>query len=437
MQNNKEKSNSILDTGIKLRVIYKNDLDFIKQIIVHKSFIDSVSLYPNPKKIFHRNYNKKPVIEWDRYDEDTQFIIRFLNQYNIKIYLLLDFTDLDPNTVENYNDSGLRFYLKRLINESGLKKITVFNLPLAAKIKNDFPEISLEISGNAVVDNVEKARGWLEAVEVDSLCVPCRLNKKLKTLNQLKKKTNLKLSIIVNNCCLTNCPAEISCKNLGPYLKEYFSFFDCRVAMAEKPWQAYRQGYIVPANLKQYQGIIDTAVIDGEGMSVKEVMAQVVHYSQHMDSYEYCNASLKGTLPFYHPYAIGEEPPEVFGRVSDCDSDCESCHYCCNVWEQYSNAPDGIEHCLRGYSYLKRHDYKSAVLSFNEYMNISGCRIDANLCYNIGVCYKNLNEYDKAVQYFTKAVKLNPEYDRSRTELEEVQKASEQEKEQGTKNNKD
>ena len=82
--------------------------------------------------------------------------------------------------------------------------------------------------------------------------------------------------------------------------------------------------------------------------------------------------------------------------------------------------PEGIEHCLIGYGHLKRRDCESAVRSFAEYLNSAGSILDENLCYNLGICYKNLNESGKAVRYFTEALRLDPASARSRSEIEEM-----------------
>ena len=267
MANTEEKNGSVTGPGIGLRVVYKNDLDFFGRLAACNCAVDSVGLYPNVNKIYHREYNTGPEAGLDGYDRETEAIIGLLGRHNIKAYLLLDETDPDPLIVENYGGSVLRSYLKRLIISVGLRNITVFNLPLAVKIKNDFPSVNLEISGSASVDSVEKTVRWREAVEVGGLCVPGRLNKRPKMFGHLKNKTGLKLSVVVNDCCLTDCPSRISHCNLRRHVGEYFSFFDCRPAMAERPWQVFRQGYIVPADLKHYGGIIDTAIIDGEGMT--------------------------------------------------------------------------------------------------------------------------------------------------------------------------
>ncbi len=231
----KNSRKNILDLDMRLRVAYNHDRGMIEQLGDYKQYVQSVYIVPNFNVFPNSGAVLLKKINWDRYDEEAGWVIRELKKSEIKTYLLLNATNFDPDIVRGYEISELRKYLRKMVKEYGLEKAVIFSIPLAQRIKEDLPELGLEVSTNAGVDSLEKARYWQDAVDIEGICVHQRLNKRIEILKQIKTYTGLKLSAIVNSFCLVECPNEISHNNFCSYKGHSSPAYDCGSVIIEKP----------------------------------------------------------------------------------------------------------------------------------------------------------------------------------------------------------
>ena len=402
MNNREQTKKTILDLGMKLRMPYNHDRTFVERIVPYKDYISGIYVAPNIKIFPSSGARIRTDINWDRYDDEVGEIMRYLSRYGIKVYLLLNATSFSPGIIKNYGSSELRKYLKQLIDKNGLEKIVIFALPLGLKIKEDFPHIGLEVSVNASVDSLEKAKYWAEYGNVEGICVHQRLNKRVDELKRIKAQTGLKLAVIANNGCLVNCPNEICHRNIDSIAAGVPPpFFYCENAISEKPWDAFHQGKIVPANLRYYEGIVDTIKFEGRADDTEHLIKQVKQYATQLDSYEYPSIIRRPrpmflSFPFYHPYMRGSEPPEVFEKVSRCSTDCEDCGYCYNKWKEYYELGGGIDYYVNGYKLFNRKRYKEAIGEFKKYIKANDKVNDEVYCY-LELCHKESGEYNKGL----------------------------------------
>jgi tetratricopeptide (TPR) repeat protein len=61
----------------------------------------------------------------------------------------------------------------------------------------------------------------------------------------------------------------------------------------------------------------------------------------------------------------------------------------------------------RGISLVRKGDYKAAILSFNQLIEIN--YNSAEIYYNRGLAYAELGEYHQAIEDYTKAIEMNPQ----------------------------
>ncbi|OQA90937.1 MAG: lipoprotein NlpI [Elusimicrobia bacterium ADurb.Bin231] len=397
---------TIIDLKMKLRVAYNHDISLANKIITYKNYVDSVYMASDPA-VFPSSGSpyslpsglKKP-------DEDAGWVIGKLREYGIKTYLLLNATNFDPEIVRGYERSELRKYLRRMVKEYGLEKVIIFSIPLAQRIKDDFPELGLEVSTNAGVDSLEKARYWQDAVDIEGICVHQRLNKRLETLKLIKTKTGLKLSIIANNQCLINCPNEISHNNFSSYSGHGITYFPCHHFLTVRPWDVFHQARLVPANLRHFKNIVDIIKIEGRADSAENIIELVSCYAEKLDSYEYPGNYTGVWYPFYHPYTIKREPSGIFEKVSQCDLKCEDCGYCRSLWMKYYGFDDSIKYCLDAYQAFYKKDYASSAKLFKLYI-ATGKTVDDHLYYHFGMALNLCGELSAAASALEMAIKIN------------------------------
>jgi len=396
---------TILDLGMKLRVAYNHDRSFLGEIVPYKNFIEGIYVTSNFKIFPSSGALIRDDINWDTYDEELGEIMRHLRGYGIKVYLLLNGTNFSPDIIKNYGKSELRKYLKKMVEKNGLEKIVIFSLPLGLKIKEDFPHIMLEVSTNAYVDSLEKAKYWAEYGKVEGICVHGRLNKRIDVLKQIKEQTGLRIAVIANDVCLVNCPNEICHRNFCTYEGGSATLFNCEGVISEKPWYAFHQRKIVPANLKYYEGIVDVIKLSGRTETTENMIKQVKQYATQLDSYEYpgsCPRTVFPLYPFYLPYMLGSEPPEVFEKVSKCLTNCEECGYCYKKWKEYYDLGDGIDYYISGYKKFFKGQYKEAMKEFNKYIEVDD-KVNDEVYYYLGLCYKETGDYNKAIDFLKRA----------------------------------
>jgi hypothetical protein len=399
---------TILDLGMKIRVAYNHDPGLVSGLAEYGDFVDSVyftsniNIFPSAGSPFISG------IDWNSYDEELKRNIGFLLARGIKSYLLLNATSFDPNIVKNYETSRLRNYLKMLVNETGLRNVVIFNLALASKIKKDFPEVGIEVSLNAAVDSLEKAKFWKEQVDIDAICVHHRLNKRPRTLRLIREKAGVRITIIANNPCLIECPNEISHNNFCSYRGNEVTYFGCSGILSARPWDVFHQAKVVPANLKHLKGAVDIIKLEGRADRTDDVLKQVVHYATHLDSYRYTDNCVPPLFPLYHPYRLNIEPPEAFEKVSACARNCDECGYCRKLWKSYYGFPDEMELCVNGYAMFSREKYQEAIECFEKY-KATGKETDWDFYYHLGMCYKAVSEYKKAIESFKEALRLKPD----------------------------
>ncbi|OQA90935.1 MAG: Tetratricopeptide repeat protein [Elusimicrobia bacterium ADurb.Bin231] len=174
-----------------------------------------------------------------------------------------------------------------------------------------------------------------------------------------------------------------------------------------KPWDVFHQAKIVPANLKHYKGILDIVKLEGRSIDTSKIISQVINYSTNLNSYEYPdNAYRPLAYPFYHPYSIKQEPASVFEMVSKCKNDCDNCGYCEKIWLEYYGLTKDVYYCIDGYRKFHKKRYKEAIESFEKYLS-SRNKTDGSLYYHLGLCYRYVNDVEKAIFALEKAVQLN------------------------------
>ncbi len=414
---------TILDLGMKLRIAYNHDMSLLERIAPYKDYIDGVYVTSNFKVFPSSGALIRGDINWDTYDQELGEIMKYLRGHGMNVYMLLNGTNFSPDIVKNYKKSELRKYLKNMVEKNGLDKIVIFSLLLGLKIKEDFPQIKLEASANAYVDSLEKAKYWAEYGKVEGVCVHQRLNKRPDILKQIKEQTGLQLAVIANDSCLVNCPNEICHNNFCTYEGGSLTSFDCEDVISGKPWYAFHQGEIVPANLRYFKGIVDIVKLEGRAALTDNMINLVKQYATQIDSYEYPNKYLRTVCPmypFYVPYVMGKEPPEVFEKVSKCSTNCEECGYCYKKWKEYYNLGDGIDYFVSGYKKFRNGQYSAAAEEFNNYIK-GGDNVNDKVYYYLGLCYEESGDYGKAIEFFKRAHGGKPlSYEKSVKETEDA-----------------
>ena len=100
-------------------------------------------------------------------------------------------------------------YINPLIEKYNIEGFIVTSLPLAIKLKKDFPNIELHTSCNTFMWSIKQMDYWREKAGINVFNPP---REAAKTPSMLKEMHNagFKLKVIVNEACTYGCPYTIS-----------------------------------------------------------------------------------------------------------------------------------------------------------------------------------------------------------------------------------
>jgi len=166
----------------------------------------------------------------------------------------------------------------------------------------------------------------------------------LRDINELKKikkalKTKVRLSIIINEGCLTGCPYQISHQIhsstfppdcLTKYDQDFkFGIAKCKHITVVEPWRFLDSNWILPRHLKNYEGLIDTFKITGRDDSTKTIINTLKAYA--FEEYDRLNLNSLISLMKMENWSFPEKSlPKNFDRV--IFSNKLTPEYCKKIW---------------------------------------------------------------------------------------------------------
>jgi len=200
----------------------------------------------------------------DRYNDEIPELIKRCNSLNIKSQLLLNATCVGKFGLEKKNFLKISNYIKELKN-IGLKSVIISNPVYIFEVRKQVKDIEIESSINCYVKTVEHAL-YLKNLGVDVLTIDRDINRNIPLIKEIKKKTGLRIRMLVNEGCLRNCPFRGAHFNLISHLKEPFKtktvseqLFErwCIALLSRNPEKIFSIPFIPPNAIKYYTEFVD------------------------------------------------------------------------------------------------------------------------------------------------------------------------------------
>ena len=219
--------------------------------------------------------------------------------------------------------------LRRLAGEFGVRRVTVSNLSLARRIKEDLPGFGVAASvlmGISSPAQALMAGGWVDAIAPDT-----RLARDLAGLRRLREAFAGEIRLLVNEACLPGCPLrtqhfyEMAYGGAQPHSL-------CASILEERPWLRLTGGWILPRHLPLYAGVYDTLKLAG-----RVTLRNPERYLAVLQAYVQGGAILPrdiGGGPA-SPLAGLDVSDEWFEMVLHCDKRCATCPACRAAYEQF------------------------------------------------------------------------------------------------------
>ena len=150
--------------------------------------------------------------------------------------------------------------LKQLYGDFGVRSVTVANLTLARRIREECPEFKITASilmGIARPAQVLMAQDYVDAITPDNSLV-----RDLRGLRQLREAFAGEIRLIVNEACIPGCPHRTQ----HFYEMGYGDFYPrslCQQMLDEHPWLRLTGAWILPRHLGYYEGLYDSLKLAG------------------------------------------------------------------------------------------------------------------------------------------------------------------------------
>jgi len=269
------------------------------------------------------------VSQGEDYEGETEKLIRIAHQKGIETDLLINPGCLGMRMVDVDSFKPIIEYLKRLLDLVPLDSVTLADFLLAKEIKKTFPKLGLECSCMANIDNMTKAKYWVD-LGCGVIVIHPDKNKDMGFIRQLRRNfPEVKLKMILNEVCVPDCPMRQGHSNLeshgdwgGLYHKACFSIFK------KEPWLFYSSPYIAPKYLDYYDDLIDIFKILDRDSPTEEIIETFGTYAGD-EKYLSLRADWDTRLP-----------QEVYDRVLQCDRRCDQCGLCKKVYTDPATPPN-------------------------------------------------------------------------------------------------
>ncbi len=171
------------------------------------------------------------------------------------------------------------------IYDSGADILTISSPYLLRLVKNEFPELKVEISVHAHVDTVQKFKRW-EELGADIINLPAGSNRDFKLLDAISRSHKVDVELLVNEACLFNCPYALYHHTLSSHRSKHpdeeldYCMLECVMDRLENPAELLRAPWIRPEDIAYYEETfkIHKFKIQGRQMPVEWITRTVEAY---------------------------------------------------------------------------------------------------------------------------------------------------------------
>ena len=354
--------------GKTISIPYNNDPDLIKKLeglLIHPRLFD-VYIYfaPNPRIINAgrklpnaKNYLNKNKFDGNKFDNELILALKKAKKFGFRTNLLLNNVLLGiPHSNEDLKIviPKIQKYLEELYSKNILDRVTISNPYLLELINwKKLPNVEIKTSVNFqikspssidLVNNVSNF--WLDK-KIDCIEIQKDLLRNVKALKEIKKKIDkkTKLSIIINEGCLTGCPYQMAHQlysfsfptKKGKINPENISFniAKCKYITRAEPWRALDANWILPAWLKYYAKLIDEFKLTDRDASTEDILYIVKSYTTgDYDKGNLCRLiSLLSMEKFLFPESVLPVNffEDISGEISQNDN------YYKKIWKKIAN----------------------------------------------------------------------------------------------------
>jgi collagenase-like PrtC family protease len=317
---------------MKFSIGYNHDIRFLDLLEDYRDNLEAVYFpIPNSYMGSGRNYFQN-----ESYPREIPSIIKKCNSLHIKSQLLINATCGGESMLRKGFFSRILNYVKKL-KVIGLKSIVVANPVYLKEFRRKIKSIDIETSVNCYLKSVDHAL-YLKYLGADVLTVDRSINRNISLIREIKKKSRLKIRILLNEGCLKNCPFRCLHYNLISHgvpksqhtIKNVFPGRFGISIFQKYPVEVFRIPFIPPEELKKYSEVIDYFKLTTRSFKTRDIKQCLDAYINQKFSGNLLEI-LDGPCLRYYDYIDYDfmKKNNIFRMTNNCMLDCKSCNYYC------------------------------------------------------------------------------------------------------------
>jgi collagenase-like PrtC family protease len=324
-------------TSLRFSVPYNQDLETLRALLERREIGDtciSEVYLSGPNR-----YSGSGRIVEALTTEQMAFVLDEIHRHGVTANLLMNSTCEGADWYSPSSWSAMMDFVQHMHLCHGLDAVTVANPLLAREFRRAFPKLGICASVLADIDCLERAILFVHA-GADTITPEVSINRDLALLTAIKKRTGVRLKLMVNEGCLYKCAFRkfhfnyISHRSKElPETEEDPFMRSCTRILAEDLTQILKSGWIRPEDTRKYHELSDFFKVVGRTRPRTHVLRSVHAYMEESwqgDLLDILDSSLNkfgleygATLP---NQGLGEAG--FFEHVTSCGHDNSDCEYC-------------------------------------------------------------------------------------------------------------
>ena len=218
-------------------------------------------------------------------------------------------------------DEGPLFAVIDRLGGLGEIRVTVNDIIWARRLRDVYPDLSMEVSTAAGIVNQHTALQWDEIVGVQTFVIGLDINKDERRIRDIRE-LGKRIKMVVSDYCLANCPARfrhqilLASKSSGETRAESIVRHQhfCRYMKRKLPVWHWVKKEVLPFQLPRYRGLVDIIKLCDRENSTPDNMEILARYLAMEED--------------VHPLLGYREPVESFDRLRECRRNCATCEWC-------------------------------------------------------------------------------------------------------------
>ncbi len=340
-------------TKTKYSIGYNQDPKMLELLDAYANRIDSL-YFPMPPTYLTSGRNR-PIEK--NYKTNIRTVIKTCEKHGIDSQILLNATCEGALCANTSHMKKVTDYLKTLAG-IGLKSAAITNPFYITEIKKSIPQLELHSSINCYTSNLEQAL-YLKDMGIDVLTIDRDINRNLSLIKKIKKETGLKIKLLANEGCLSNCPfRKMHFNSLAHRVPDkQFLIRSCITIISKDPAKIFHIPFIRPEDIKHYKSFVDHFKLATRTLPTSQIETTLKAYIDEQYNGDLLDILDMTSMKCYFTFINNKvlDKLKYFENMQKCTLDCKSCNYCETLLKKAAilNTGDKNPKCNECEIYLK------------------------------------------------------------------------------------